>query len=75
MVFETATAVKEQVSTGAERMMHLVGYDASVVDKAMDFATKNPVSKKVLEVADLSSDSSDDSDSSSDSDDDGKNNF
>lgn len=51
MVFETATAVKEQVSTGAERMMDLVGYDASVVDKAMNFATKNPVSKKVMNVA------------------------
>jgi predicted flap endonuclease-1-like 5' DNA nuclease len=51
MVFETATAVKEQVTTGAERMRDLVGYDASVVDKAMNFAKKNPVSKKVMDVA------------------------
>lgn len=51
MVFETATAVKKQATTGAERMMELVGYDASVVDKAMNFATKNPVSKKVISVA------------------------
>ena len=51
MVLETATAVKEQATTGAERMMDLVGYDASVVDKAMNFATKNPVSKKIMDVA------------------------
>ncbi|GER60208.1 hypothetical protein ULMA_23160 [Patiriisocius marinus] len=51
MVFETATAVKSQVNSGAERMMDLVGYDASVIDKAMNFAKKNPVSKKVMDVA------------------------
>lgn len=51
MVFETATAVKTQATTGAERMMDLVGYDASVIDKAMSFVTKNPVSKKVMNVA------------------------
>ncbi|WP_271856158.1 hypothetical protein [Patiriisocius marinus] len=51
MVFETATAVKNQVNSGAERMMDLVGYDASVIDKAMNFAKKNPVSKKVMDVA------------------------
>jgi predicted flap endonuclease-1-like 5' DNA nuclease len=51
MVFETATAVKKQATTGAERMMELVGYDASVVDKAMNFVTKNPVSKKVMTLA------------------------
>jgi len=51
MVFETATAVKKQVTSGSERMMDLVGYDASVVEKALNFATKNPVSKKVINVA------------------------
>jgi hypothetical protein len=51
MVFETATAVKTQATAGAERMMDLVGYDASVIDKAMSFVTKNPVSKKVMNVA------------------------
>lgn len=51
MVFETATAVKKQATSGAERMMDLVGYDASVVDKAMNFVKKNPVSKKVMDVA------------------------
>ncbi|WP_415375668.1 hypothetical protein [Patiriisocius sp. Uisw_017] len=51
MVFETASAVKKQVTTGSGRMMDLVGYDASVVEKALNFATKNPVSKKVISVA------------------------
>lgn len=51
MVFDTASAVKKQVTTGSGRMMNLVGYDASVVEKALNFATKNPVSKKVFSVA------------------------
>ncbi len=52
MVFDTATAVKDQVNSGTERMMDLVGFDTEIVDKAVKFAKKNPVSKKVMDVAD-----------------------
>lgn len=48
MLFETATAVKNQATSGKERMMDLVGYDGTTVDKAVDFAKNNPVSKKVI---------------------------
>lgn len=51
MLFDTAEAVKGQVSTGTQRMMHLVGYDAATVEKALDFATNNPVAKKAKGIA------------------------
>lgn len=51
MVYDTANALKKQVTSGTERMMDLVGLDASVVDKAKNFASKNPVSKKVIDTA------------------------
>ena len=51
MLFETATAVKEQATSGKERLMDLVGYDGAIVDKAVTFAKKNPVSKKVMHTA------------------------
>lgn len=51
MVFETAKAVKNQVTSGAERALDLVRVDASILDKAKEYATKNPVSKKVRDVA------------------------
>ncbi|MEO1486761.1 MAG: hypothetical protein AAFU57_13510 [Bacteroidota bacterium] len=51
MVFETATEVKAQFNSGKERMFDLVGYDGEVVERAMEYATKNPVSKKVIKVA------------------------
>ncbi|MGB6154237.1 MAG: hypothetical protein WBG48_19805 [Pricia sp.] len=51
MVFDTATAVKGQVNSGKERMIDLVGYDNAFVEKAVKFAKKNPVSKKVRDVA------------------------
>lgn len=51
MVFDTATAVKNQVNSGTERMIDLVGYDNAMVVKAVKFAKMNPVSKKVMDVA------------------------
>ncbi|MEM6894598.1 MAG: hypothetical protein AAF554_12980 [Bacteroidota bacterium] len=51
MVFETATEVKAQFNSGKERMLDLVGYDEEVVERAMEYATQNPVSKKVIKVA------------------------
>ncbi|MEL6975224.1 MAG: hypothetical protein AAGL29_07495 [Bacteroidota bacterium] len=51
MVFETATEVKAQFNSGKERMLDLVGYDGEVVERAMEYATQNPVSKKVIKVA------------------------
>jgi len=45
MVFDTAAAVKNQVNTGKEKAMDLVGYD-----QAIEYAKNNPVSKKVIEV-------------------------
>ena len=51
MVFDTAEAVKGQMNDGAQRMMHLVGYDASTVEKAIDYATNNPLAKKVKGIA------------------------
>lgn len=50
MVFDTATAVKTQVNSGKEKMMDLVGYNGEITERAMEYATKNPVSKKVIEV-------------------------
>lgn len=47
MVFETANAVKSQVTTGKEKAMDLVGYE-----QAVEFAKNHPVSKKVVEVTD-----------------------
>ncbi len=52
MVFETATAVKNQVNSGKDRMIDLVGYDFNVIEKAVKLAKKNPVSKKVIDVTD-----------------------
>lgn len=51
MVFETATEVKAQFNSGKERMLDLVGYDGEVVERAVEYATQNPVSKKVIKVA------------------------
>ncbi|MEL7271443.1 MAG: hypothetical protein AAGL34_17860 [Bacteroidota bacterium] len=51
MVFETATEVKAQFNSGKERMFDLVGYDGEVVERAVEYATQNPVSKKVIKVA------------------------
>lgn len=51
MVFDTAEAVKGQVTTGSKRMMNLVGYDAAVVEKGLNYVTNNPVSKKVKGIA------------------------
>ncbi|MCA0133536.1 hypothetical protein [Winogradskyella alexanderae] len=50
MIFDTAEAVKGQFITGTERVKELVGYDAELVEKAKDFAMKNPVSKKVITI-------------------------
>lgn len=47
LVFNTASAVKTQVTTGAEKMMDLVGFE-----QAVEYAKNNPVSKKVMEVSD-----------------------
>lgn len=47
MVFETATAVKSQVTTGKEKVLDLVGYE-----QALAYAKNNPISKKVIEVTD-----------------------
>ena len=51
MVFDTAEAVKTQVNDGAKRMMNLVGYDAASVEKALNYATNNPIAKKVKGIA------------------------
>lgn len=51
MVFETAKAVKDQVASGTERAMDLVGVDSSIINRAKEYATKHPVSKKVVNVA------------------------
>lgn len=50
LVFDTASAVKDQVNFGTEKMMDLVGYDQETVDRLIEYATNNPVSKKVVEV-------------------------
>lgn len=49
IAFDTAVAVKNHVNTGKERMLDLVGYDPEVAERVMDYATNNPVSKKVIE--------------------------
>lgn len=46
LVFDTATAVKKQVSTSTERVLDLVGYE-----QAMEYVSNNPVSKRVMEVS------------------------
>lgn len=51
MVFETATAVKKQVTTGKDRMLDLVGYEEDMVERAFEYASKTPVGKKVMGVA------------------------
>ena len=48
MIFDTAEAVKGQFITGTDKMKDLVGYDATMVDKAKDMAINNPVSRKVV---------------------------
>lgn len=50
LVFDTASAVKDQVNFGTEKMMDLVGYDQETVDRLVGYATNNPVSKKVVAV-------------------------
>jgi len=52
MVFDTATAVKDHVNTGKEKMLELVDYDPEVANRILGYATDNPVSKKVMEVTD-----------------------
>ncbi len=51
MVFETATAVKNQVTTGKERMMELVGIEEDMMERAYEYASKTTVGKKVLGTA------------------------
>ncbi|MEM8508150.1 MAG: hypothetical protein AAF717_09990 [Bacteroidota bacterium] len=51
MVFETATAVKKQVTTGKERMLDLVGYEEDMVERAFEYASNTTVGKKVMGVA------------------------
>ncbi len=51
MVFETATAVKNQMTSGKERMLDLMGYEDDMVEKAFEYASKTPVGKKVIGVA------------------------
>ncbi len=51
MVFETATAVKNQVTTGKERMMELVGIEEDMMERAYEYASKTTVGKKVIGVA------------------------
>ncbi|WP_452231054.1 hypothetical protein [Lacinutrix sp. MEBiC02404] len=50
MIFDTAEAVKGQFVTGADKMKDLVGYDATIVEKAKDMAMNNPIAKKVLDI-------------------------
>ncbi|WP_203460888.1 hypothetical protein [Lacinutrix sp. WUR7] len=50
MIFDTAEAVKGQFVTGSDKMKDLVGYDATMVEKAKDMAMRNPVAKKVLDI-------------------------
>ncbi|MEM1258887.1 MAG: hypothetical protein AAGH81_10170, partial [Bacteroidota bacterium] len=49
--FETAAAVKKQVTTGKERMLDLVGYEEDMVERAFEYASNTPVGKKVKGVA------------------------
>lgn len=51
LVFETAAAVKSQVSTGKERMFELVCYEEDMMEKAFEYASKTAVGKKVMGVA------------------------
>ena len=51
MVFETATAVKNQVTSGKERMLDLVGYEEDMVERAFEYASNTTVGKKVMGVA------------------------
>ncbi|MEO0573372.1 MAG: hypothetical protein AAF039_16840 [Bacteroidota bacterium] len=51
MVFETATAVKNQVTTGKDRMLDLVGYEEDMVERAFEYASNTTVGKKVMDVA------------------------
>lgn len=51
MVFETATAVKNQVTTGKERMMELVGIEEDMMERAYEYASKTTVGKKVIGTA------------------------
>lgn len=51
LVFETATAVKEQMTTGKNRMYDLVGYEGDAVEKAFEYASNTTVGKKVIDVA------------------------
>jgi len=51
LVFETAAAVKSQVSTGKERMFELVGYEEDMMEKVFEYASKTAVGKKVIGVA------------------------
>ncbi|NQZ42680.1 MAG: hypothetical protein HRT65_00055 [Flavobacteriaceae bacterium] len=50
MVFETATAVKNQMTSGKERMLDLVGYEEDMMERAVEFASNTKVGKKVINV-------------------------
>ncbi|AUC81179.1 hypothetical protein [Lacinutrix sp. Bg11-31] len=50
MFFDTAEAVKGQFVTGTDKMKDLVGYDATMIEKAKDMALNNPVAKKVMDI-------------------------
>ena len=51
MFFETATALKNQVNSGKERMFDLVGYEGDMAERAFEYATSSTVGKKVIGVA------------------------
>ena len=48
MFFETATAVKNQVTSGKERMFDLVGYEGDVAERAFEYASNTQMGKKVI---------------------------
>ncbi|MGJ8593181.1 MAG: hypothetical protein ACSHXF_11570 [Aquaticitalea sp.] len=51
MIFDTAEAVKGQFVTGTKRMKDLVGYDGEIIESAKVKVMNNPMTRKVMEVA------------------------
>ncbi len=51
MIFDTAEQVKGQVVTGTQRMKNLVGIEADITETVKGKVMNNPVTKKVMEVA------------------------
>jgi predicted flap endonuclease-1-like 5' DNA nuclease len=51
MIFDTAEAVKGQMVTGTKRMKNLVGIEVDITEKVKCKVMNNPVTKKVMEVA------------------------